>query len=187
VLSTAFAATLLILGVAAAGLINSASAQQQTFTIKLSGNNEVPAVNTAGTGVATLQLSADGKSLNYQLNVTKMNSVMGAHIHSGKQGENGPVVAGLFNPAMNGPPTGAISGQLSKGTITSPDLQGPMAGKQISDFANLLKSGGAYVNVHTSQNQNGEIRGQISSGNATSDTAIGNPSASTTTSSSPGY
>jgi hypothetical protein len=27
-----------------------------------------------------------------------------------------------------------------------------------------MKSGGAYVNVHTNQNQNGEIRGQIMSG-----------------------
>ena len=48
VLGTVFAAILLILGVTAAGLINSASAQQK-FTIKLSGSNEVPAVNTAGT------------------------------------------------------------------------------------------------------------------------------------------
>jgi hypothetical protein len=183
VLSTVFAAILLLLCVAAAGLINSASAQQQKFTIKLSGSNEVPAVNTAGPGVATFQLSADGKSLDYQLNVTKMNSVMGSHIHSGKQGQNGPVVAGLFNPAMSGPPTGAINGQLSKGTITAANLQGPMAGKQISDLVNLLKSGGAYVNVHTSQNQNGEIRGQVSSGNATSNTPVSNPSASTTTSS----
>ena len=44
-----------------------------------------------------------------------MNSVMGAHIHSGKQGQNGPVVAGLFNAAMSGRPTGAVNGQLSKG------------------------------------------------------------------------
>jgi CHRD domain len=183
VLSTAFAATLLILGIAAAGVINSASAQQQKFTIKLSGSNEVPPVNTAGTGVASFKLSQDGKSLDYQLNVTKMNSVMGAHIHSGKQGENGPVVAGLFNPAMNGPPTGAVNGQLSKGTITAADLQGPLAGKQISDLINMLKTGGAYVNVHTSQNQNGELRGQVSSGNTTSNTPTSSPSAATTTSS----
>ena len=183
-LSIVFAAVLLILGVTAAGLINSASAQEQKFTIKLSGSNEVPVVNTAGTGVAIFQLSADGKSLNYQLKLTKMNSVMGAHIHRGKQGENGPVVAGLFNAAMSGPPTGAVNGQLSKGTITSADLKGPLAGQQISDLVNLLKTDGAYINVHTSQNQNGEIRGQVSSG---TNTPVSNPSASTTTSSSPGY
>jgi hypothetical protein len=53
---------------------------------------------------------------------------------------------------------------MGKGKITSSDLQGPLAGKQISDLVDLMKSGGAYVNVHTNQNQNGEIRGQIMSG-----------------------
>ena len=86
---------------------------------------------------------------------------MAAHIHSGKQGENGPPIAGLFNPSMSGPPTGAVNGLLKKGTLTSSDLSGSLAGKQISDLVNMIESGGAYVNVHTSKNQNGEIRGQI--------------------------
>jgi hypothetical protein len=158
-LSTAFAA-IIIMSVTAAGLINSASAQQE-FTIKLSGSNEVPPVNTAGTGMATFQLSPDGKSLKYELDLMNMKGVMGAHIHSGKAGENGPVVAGLFNAAMTGPPTGAVNGQLSKGTITSVDLKGPLADKQIPYLVHLLKTGGAYINVHTSQYQNGEIRGQV--------------------------
>jgi hypothetical protein len=51
-----------------------------------------------------------------------MTSVMEIHIHSGKQGVNGPVVAGLFNPSMSGPPTGAVNGLLKKGTLTSSDL-----------------------------------------------------------------
>jgi len=91
-----------------------------------------------------------------------MSGVTGTHIHSGKQGENGPVEAGLFNPSMSGPPTGAINGQLKTGTITSSNLTGPLAGQQISALVNMIRSGGAYVNVHTIQNQNGEVRGQIS-------------------------
>ncbi len=87
---------------------------------------------------------------------------MAVHIHSGNQGQTGDPVAGLFNPSMSGPPTGIVNGQLTKGSVTSADLVGSLAGKQISDLINLIKSGGAYVNVHTSQNQNGEIRGQIS-------------------------
>ncbi len=101
--SSTFAAALLILGVAAAGLLNSASAQQQKFSAKFSGSNEVPSVNTAGSGAADFQLSADGKSLDYQVNLTKMNSVMAVHIHSGKPGQTGDPVAGLFNPSMSGP------------------------------------------------------------------------------------
>lgn len=188
VLSIVSMATILMLSIAVASPPNSASAQQpQKIVIKLSGSNEMPPVKTIGTGVATFQVSPDGKSLNYQLNVTKMNDIMGAHIHSGKQGQNGQPVAGLFNPTMSGPPTGAINGQLSKGTITSKDLQGPLAGKQISDLLNLLKTGGAYVNIHTTQNQNGEIRGQVSSGNTTSSNPASSTSTSTTSSSSPRY
>jgi hypothetical protein len=123
--------------------------QSQTFTAKLAGNNEVPPVNTQATGMAKLQLSSDGKELNYDLSAANLNGFMMAHIHQGKAGENGPPVAPL---------------SMGKGKVTSSDLQGPLAGKQISDLVSIMKNGGAYVNVHTQQNQNGEIRGQIMSG-----------------------
>jgi hypothetical protein len=129
-----------------------ASAQQQqsqSFTAKLAGNNEVPPVNTPATGMAQFQLSPDGKELSYDLSTTSLNGFMMAHVHQGKAGENGQPVAPL---------------SMGKGKITSSDLQGPLAGKQISDLVNIMKNGGAYVNAHTQQNQNGEIRGQIMSG-----------------------
>ena len=126
-----------------------AQQQSQTFTAKLSGKDEVPPVNTQATGTAQLQLSSDGKEINYDLTTTNLNGFMMAHIHKGKSGENGQPVAAL---------------QMGKGKITSSDLQGSLAGKQMSDLVNLMKNGGAYVNVHTNQNQNGEIRGQIMSG-----------------------
>ena len=127
-----------------------AQQQSQTFTAKLSGKDEVPPVNTQATGTAQLQLSSDGKELNYDLSTTNLQGFMMAHIHQGKSGENGqPITTPL---------------QMGKGKITSSDLQGSLAGKQMSDLVDLMKSGGAYVNVHTNQNQNGEIRGQIMSG-----------------------
>jgi hypothetical protein len=157
-----FAATVLILYGSTNGFSSYAAAQQQQqFIAKLSGSNEVPAVNTPATGSAKFTPSADGKSIDYVIDVTNMNGVMGSHIHSGKQGENGPVVAGLFNAGMVGPPTGKVNGMLAKGTIKSSDLQGTLPGKQISDLIKLMKSQGAYVNIHTQQHQNGEIRGQI--------------------------
>ena len=91
-----------------------------------------------------------------------MSGVTGAHIHNGNQGKNGPVVASLFNHSMSGPLTGVINGQFKVATLTSSDLTGPLAGKQITDLVNMIRSGGAYVSVRTSQNQNGEVRGQIS-------------------------
>lgn len=121
---------------------------QQTFNAKLSGNNEVPPVTTSATGMAEFQLSSDSKTLSYTLTANNIKPVTMAHIHQGKVGENGQPVAPL---------------SVGKGTITSSNLQGPLAGKQISDLVNIIKSGQAYVNVHTEQNKNGEIRGQISS------------------------
>jgi len=165
VILIAAAATLSMIVVATAGLTTTIFAQQYTiFTANLSGSNEVPPVTTAGSGIAIFQLLPVGHQqiISYQLNLKNMNGVTGAHVHSGKQGENGPVVAGLFNPSMNGPPTGAINGQLKHGTLTSSDLTGSLAGQQISALVNMIRSGGAYVNIHTTQNQNGEVRGQIS-------------------------
>ncbi len=123
-----------------------AAAHQQTFQAKISGNNEVPPVTTSATGLAQFQLSSDGKTLSYTLTTHNIKTVTAAHIHQGKVGENGQPVSPLL---------------VGKGTITSSDLKGPLAGKQISDLVNIIKSGQAYVNVHTEQNKNGEIRGQI--------------------------
>jgi CHRD domain len=160
--SVGLAAAILILGAATNGFINSVSGQkQQEFIANLSGSNEMPPVKTSATGTVKFTAGANDKSLAYVLNVTNMNGVMGAHIHSAKQGENGPVVAGLFNPGMIGPPTGKVNGVLAKGNITSSDLQGTLPGKQISDIVNLVKSHGAYVDIHTQKHENGEIRGQI--------------------------
>ena len=157
--------TLLLLAVATAGLITSIFAQQNfKFTAKLSGSNEVPPVTTAALGIATFHILPVGHQevLNYELDLKNIRGVTGAHIHIGKQGENGPVVAGLFNPSMNGPPTGTINGLLTAGTLTSSKLTGPLAGKTIDSLLIIIRGGGAYVNVHTTQDQNGEVRGQIS-------------------------
>jgi hypothetical protein len=156
---TFVAATLIICGVTG-GFVNFASAQKQ-FVAELSGSNEVPHLSTAATGVAKFQLSADERTMDYQITVTNINGIMGAHIHSGKQSQNGPVVAGLFNQNMSGPPTGKVNGFLVKGSIKSGDLQGPLTGHPITDLVHLINGHGAYVNVHTQQHQMGEIRGQI--------------------------
>ena len=148
------------------GLIISIFAQQNsnTFTAKLSASNEVPPVAKAASGIATFHVLPVGHQqvINYELHLRNIKGVTGAHIHIGKQGENGPIVADLFNPSMSRPTTGAINGLLSAGTLTSSQLTGPLAGKSIDNLLIIIRGGGAYVNVHTTQNQNGEIRGQRS-------------------------
>lgn len=67
-------------------------------------------------------------------------SATAAHIHLGAKGEAGPVEIPLCGPCAT----------TVKGTS-------PVTAAQ----ATALLHGGDYVNVHTAQNANGEIRGQI--------------------------
>ena len=50
-----------------------------------------------------------------------------------------------------------------KGSIIANKFEGPMAGKQMSDLVKAGVEGMLYLNIHTEQNPNGEIRGQIGS------------------------
>ena len=156
------ATALLIFGAAVNSFYVFAQQQQQQFTAKLSGKNEVPPVITPATGIATFTVSPDGTSLHYVLSVSDITGVMGAHLHAGPSTQNGPAIAGLFNPSMAGHPTGKVHGSLSVGTIRASNLTGPLAGKELSDLILLIKTGNTYVNVHTTQNRGGEIRGQLS-------------------------
>ena len=154
--------TVLTLGAVAdtTSISNSAFAQggREKFDADLSVSQVIPPIDSKATGSAEFELTTDGTSISYTVNVTDINAVEGAHIHIGEVGQNGPIVVTLFEPET---PTGQQSGLLSKGNITSDKLEGPMAGKQLSDLIDVMKNEGAYVNVHTQQNPDGEIRGQI--------------------------
>src|SRR5215216_1437504 len=130
-------------------------AQEQKFTAQLSGQEEVPPTNSQATGMA--EFTVTGESAEYSVNASNIQGVTAGHIHSGKQGENGPIVVTLFK---NDSPTNEVS---ETGSITADKLEGPMAGKQLTDLVTAMSNGETYVNVHTEQNPNGEIRGQITS------------------------
>jgi hypothetical protein len=145
-----------------------AAQQQQKFSAKMTGSEEVPPKNTKARGTVEFILGPDGKTLSYKVSVNDIHSVTIANINSGKKGEKGPVVVTLFRSRTGNPILGFLiqnipmNGVLSEGSITSSNLQGPLKGKQVSELVNLMKSGQAYTNVRTKQNPRGEIRGQIS-------------------------
>jgi len=138
---------------------------KKVFTAHLAGDNEVPPVDSKGQAQAIFTLSEDGTALHYKLIVANTKNVTQAHIHCGEAGINGPVVVFLFGFVAGGVNQ---NGVLAEGTITStniiprPDSEACMGG--LATFENLLeriRNGSVYVNVHTVDFQNGEIRGQI--------------------------
>jgi hypothetical protein len=135
-----------------------AQLDQQTFTTQMSGAEEAPSVDTVASGTAEFNLSSDGSSIGYQVNVTGISGITAAHIHSGNVGENGPVIVTLFKSDT---PTDQINGVLADGTFSASDLEGPMEGMELSDLVSAMSNGVTYVNVHTQTNPEGEIRGQI--------------------------
>ncbi|MBX3002024.1 MAG: CHRD domain-containing protein [Caldilineaceae bacterium] len=117
-----------------------------TFTAQLSGINEVPPVTTTASGLATFVVDFETGVTNYTLEVTDLISPTAAHIHVGPAGVNGGVIHWLYhstgaNATNQLPATGVI-------TLTQPQIL-------------QLLDEGLYVNVHTTNNPGGEIRGQI--------------------------
>src|ERR1700716_3239208 len=147
----------------------SATASRQGPAIaNLTGTQEVITTGTStpgtslATGLAAFRLSEDGQALRYRLSVFHLTGVFQAHIHVNGAGVNGPVVAFLFRSAT---PLGEVNGVLSEGTITAESLVGPLSGHPFSELLTDIRSGDAYVNVHTLPNHpGGEIRGQVLSG-----------------------
>ncbi|HSA74995.1 MAG TPA: CHRD domain-containing protein [Candidatus Nitrosocosmicus sp.] len=135
-------------------------ATTEMYSAQLDGQQEVPIAQTNANGTA--QLSAPHNfPITYSLNVSGLDRVTAAHIHNGHPGENGPIVVTLFEADQ---PTGPIDGILAEGNITDANLEGPMQNKSTIELASAMLQGQTYINVHTQQNPNGEIRGQITGG-----------------------
>ena len=138
--------------------VSLAFSADKSFKAKLTGDDSVPAVKTKAKGNAEFKLSKEGKELSYKLKVKNIVNVSAAHIHKGKKGETGPVIASLFAGPKK---EGKFKGDLADGMIMDKDLMGELQGKPLDALIQLIASGDAYVNVHTDAHPDGEIRGQI--------------------------
>ena len=151
-LKLALTSGLLIAGFAVPG---AAQTKPETFSATLTGAHEVPQVNAIGTGMARFTVKNDSLIM-FTISLKGVPGVTGAHIHLGADGAAGEPVATLMK--------GAVRGGKVSGMITSKDLQG---GTTISQLIAAMKSGGAYVNVHTRTHPDGEVRGEIEPGAST--------------------
>ena len=129
---------------------NDATEGQTLFRATLAGSNEVPARSTAATGSAGFTL--DGDTVFFAIEVRQIEGVTASHIHSGAAGVNGPVRVDLFL----GPVTDTVDGQLVEGRFSAADVRGVT----FDVLLEQMRTGAAYVNVHTTRFPGGEARGQ---------------------------
>lgn len=116
------------------------SASAEDLKVKLTGAEEVPAVETSASGTAKISIAAD-HSLSGSISTKKIDATA-AHIHVGAAGESGPPIVTL------------VKGQDGEWNI-------PTGAKFNAEQYTAFKEGKLYVNVHSAAHKTGEIRGQL--------------------------
>lgn len=109
-------------------------------TFKLTGDQEVPPVQTAAQGSGNITVAADG-TVSGKVSTTGLTGTA-AHIHVGATGANGPVAVPLSRSGDN-------------------DWAVPEGAKLTPEQLKAYQAEGLYVNVHTAANKSGEIRAQL--------------------------
>ena len=132
-----------MLAVAAAGALWVAAAGMagaKDVAVSLSGDQEVPAVDSKAKGTGKITIADDG-SVSGSIKTTGITGVA-AHIHEAPAGQNGKPVITLEKKGDNewAVPAGA-----------------KLTDAQLASF----KAGNLYVNVHSAEHKGGEIRTQL--------------------------
>ena len=132
-------------------------------------------------GQALFRVNDDG-TVDFRLIASNINNVVQAHIHCAPAGVNGPIRMWLFptiggsGPALTPPGLQEQNGVLASGTFNPTGVTCPASPAMASmPLLQAIRTGFAYVNVHTNDGQDGpntgpgdfpggEIRGQIGHG-----------------------
>ena len=123
-----------------------AGATAQTFTVTLSGLQEVPANASSATGLASVVLNAAETTITVDVSWTGLSAnATAGHIH-------GPAASGV-NAAVIFPFAGVPA--ATSGSIPSQPFA--ISAAQVAD----LKAGLYYVNIHNATFPGGEIRAQL--------------------------
>ena len=133
--------TLAVVALIAGILAGSASiATAGELKVNLSGDQEVPPVQTSATGNGTIMVE-DDKSVKGKITTSGIKGT-GAHIHEGAPGKNGPDIITLKKTSDN-------------------EWSLPGDAKLTDAQYDAYKAGSLYINVHSDANKGGEIRGQL--------------------------
>ena len=116
-----------------------------SFTVPLSGDQQVPPVTTTGSGTANLTYDPQTRVVTWSITYSGLSTpATMAHFHGpAGPGKNANVLIWLTK--KGGPVSSPITGRA---TLTPPQAQQFTAGQW-------------YVNVHTTMHPAGEIRGQV--------------------------
>jgi hypothetical protein len=117
----------------------SAAALAGKMDVKLSGDQEVPAVKSSGAGSGSVTINDDG-TVSGSVTATGFTPTA-AHIHQGAAGKNGPVIVPF--------------------TKEGDKFSAPAGAKLTPDQLKAYKAGELYVNVHSAAHPGGEIRAQL--------------------------
>jgi hypothetical protein len=146
----------LICGLALAGLtVISAPGcddnDYETYVATLEGAQENPPTGSTAAGRAVLLVAREGSRVDVTVTLTSplMGNLTLAHIHRAPRGSNGSVIHDLWVPGRTTTPPFDVGAPLAR-TLTF----------TAENFADL-RAGNYYVNVHSSRNPGGEIRGQL--------------------------
>lgn len=144
--STSRRAFMVFGGLALAGALTLAQAAPVSFEVPLTGAQQVPAVQTPGSGSAELTYDPSTRVVTWNISFSGLSSqATMAHFH-------GPAPAGK---------NADVKVWLSqKGNM---EMTSPFSGHATlsPDDAKMFEAGDMYINVHTKHNPNGEIRGQV--------------------------
>jgi hypothetical protein len=136
---------LALASLSAVAVAATAQAAPMSFTVPLTGAQQVPAVQTSGSGTADLTYDPTTRVLTWSITYSGLSGpATMAHIHGpAPTGKNAGVEVWLSKRGSEA--TSPITGQA---TLTAAQ-------------AKQLMAGDTYINVHTQAHPAGEIRGQI--------------------------
>ncbi|MGF6413431.1 CHRD domain-containing protein [Paraburkholderia sp. MM5482-R1] len=133
-------------GLALAGTLTLAQAAPVSFEVPLTGAQQVPPVQTPGSGSAKLTYDPSTRVVTWNISFSGLTSpTTMAHFHG---------------PAPAGKNAGIKVWLSQKGNM---EVTSPITGQATlsPDDAKMFEAGDMYINVHTKNNPNGEIRGQV--------------------------
>jgi len=143
-----------------------ANAQTEHFSTSLVGANEVPSINTAGTGAFGMTIQQG--VITFELSFSDLSSNLTvAHLHFADSKVAGGVMiflcGGGGQPNCPAATSGTITGTITAANVTGPTTQGIAVG-DLDSALEVVRAGLSYANMHTVNFAGGEIRGQLQRG-----------------------